>query len=122
MLLKKGLLIIVGLLSVFLGVLGIFLPLLPTVPFILLALFCFARSSSRLHSWLVNHPWFAVAIADWQQHRGIRKHIKIRAMIVSAISFAISIIIVPLFWVKVLLLVMAAVLLTYLYRMRVVVD
>ena len=106
-----------GLLSVFLGTLGIFLPLLPTVPFILLAVFCFARSSERLHNWLVNHPWFAVAIADWQRERGIRKTIKKRAMLLSAASFIISISIVPLLWVKGLLLVMMTVLLTYLWRL-----
>ncbi|MBM7073340.1 YbaN family protein [Shewanella sp. 202IG2-18] len=122
MYLKKGFFLVVGVLSVFLGTLGIFLPLLPTVPFILLAVFCFARSSERLHRWLVNHPWFAVAIADWQRERGIRKTIKKRAMILSAASFILSISIVPLFWVKGLLFVMMLILLTYLWRLPTLPD
>ncbi|WP_133407453.1 YbaN family protein [Parashewanella tropica] len=115
--LKRGLFAAVGLLSVALGVLGIFLPLLPTVPFILFALYCFARSSQRLHNWLLNHPWFREAIADWQQHKGLRKSIKKRALVLSALSFMVSIIIVPLLWVKGLLLIMATCLLTYLWRL-----
>ncbi len=122
MYLKKGFFVILGLLSVFLGTLGIFLPLLPTVPFILLAVFCFARSSGRLHFWLVNHPWFAVAIADWERERGIRRRIKKRAMILSAVSFLISIMIVPLFWVKGLLVVMMLILLTCLWRLPTLPD
>lgn len=122
MYLKKGFFVILGLLSVVLGALGIFLPLLPTVPFILLAVFCFARSSEKLHSWLINHPWFSVAIADWQRERGIRRRIKKRAMMLSVLSFAISIAIVPLFWVKVLLLIMMLILITYLWRLPTLPD
>lgn len=48
------------------------LPLLPTVPFILLAAFCFARSSERLHGWLVTHRRFGPMIRDWQEHGAIR--------------------------------------------------
>ncbi|RLV61025.1 DUF454 domain-containing protein [Parashewanella curva] len=112
---KRGLYAAVGLLSVGLGILGIFLPLLPTVPFILLALYCFARSSQRLHSWLLNHPWFKEAIADWQRHKGLRRSLKKRAMVLSAISFMVSIIIVPIVWVKGMLFIMASVLLIYLW-------
>ncbi|WP_010141498.1 YbaN family protein [Oceanicola sp. S124] len=58
--------LICGLLAVALGLIGVVLPLLPTVPFMLLAVFCFARSSERLHDWLVHHPRFGPAIRDWQ--------------------------------------------------------
>ncbi|MBE8167159.1 MAG: DUF454 domain-containing protein [Shewanella sp.] len=120
--LLRGLLIFVGLLSVLLGVLGIFLPLLPTVPFILLALFCFARSSEKLHQWLVSHPWFAISIADWQQHRGIRRKIKYRAMVLSICSFILSIIFAPLLWIKGLLVVCALLLMIFLWRMPTLPD
>ena len=101
---KRGFYLICGLCSLALGLLGIPLPILPTVPFILLAAFCFARSSDRLHHWLMTHPWFSVALNDWAQNRGIPKGLKKKAYIVSGLSFAVSIAIVPLIWVKVILL------------------
>lgn len=66
----------IGLLSLALGGLGIALPLLPTTPFILLAAFAFARSSKRLHYWLVNHDVFGALIDNWQQHGAISRRAK----------------------------------------------
>lgn len=103
MVFKRGLYLICGLCSLALGLLGIPLPILPTVPFILLAAFCFARSSERLHLWLMTHPWFSEALSDWEENRAIRKGLKRKAYIVSGLSFAVSISIVPLIWVKVML-------------------
>ncbi len=60
-----------GLLSVACGVIGVFLPLVPTVPFMLLAAFFFARSSERLHSWLLGHPTFGPPTIDWQERGAI---------------------------------------------------
>jgi uncharacterized membrane protein YbaN (DUF454 family) len=77
-----------GWLSLALGVIGIFLPLLPTVPFLLLASACFARSSPRFHSWLLNHPTLGPPIVDWQQHRRIRPRAKIMALSMMALSFS----------------------------------
>lgn len=51
-----------------LGLLGVFLPLLPTTPFVLLAAFCFARSSERYHQWLLQHKIFGPLILNWQEH------------------------------------------------------
>ncbi|WP_375687884.1 YbaN family protein [Pseudooceanicola sp. LIPI14-2-Ac024] len=62
---------ICGGISVMLGVIGIALPLLPTVPFLLLAAFCFARSSERLHNWLINHEKLGPPIRDWQESGAI---------------------------------------------------
>ena len=61
-----------GLLSLGLGVIGIVLPLLPTVPFLLLAAFFFAHSSERLHSWLISHRTFGPMILDWNERGAIR--------------------------------------------------
>lgn len=122
MMLKRGLYLLLGLTALGLGLLGIVLPLLPTVPFILLAAFCFARSSDRLHLWLMTHPWFADALTHWQTQRAMRKSLKRRAMLLTALSFSISILLVPMTWVKLLLVVMALLLLFYMKRIPEVVD
>ena len=68
-----------GFLAVGLGAVGIVLPLLPTTPFLLLAAFCFARSSERLHDWLINHPTFGPPILDWRDRGAIGRKAKILA-------------------------------------------
>lgn len=65
-----------GLISAALGLIGAALPLLPTVPFLLLAAFCFARSSERLHRWLIEHPTFGPMLDDWYQRGAIRRRTK----------------------------------------------
>lgn len=74
-----------GLFSLALGLLGAALPLLPTVPFLLLAAFCFARSSERLHDWLLGHPKFGPVIEDWQTRGAISPQVK-RISTVSVIA------------------------------------
>jgi uncharacterized membrane protein YbaN (DUF454 family) len=76
---KRTILIISGFLSLAIGVVGIFVPLLPTTPFVLLAAFCFSKSSERLHHWLVHHPRLGPIISDWEQNGVIRLRIKIIA-------------------------------------------
>ncbi len=78
-----------GCLSVLLAVLGVFLPLLPTTPFLILAAFCFSRSSERLHRWLLNQPTFGPMIHDWEQHGVIRRRTKCvsTALMLALISY-----------------------------------
>lgn len=71
---------VVGLMAVALGIAGVFLPLLPTTPFLLLAAFAFARSSPRLHGWLVNHRRFGPMIENWRVHGAIARRAKIAAI------------------------------------------
>ncbi|WP_417806320.1 YbaN family protein [Thioclava sp.] len=82
-----------GLLSLSIGLIGAIVPLVPTVPLMLLAAFFFAKSSDRLHYWLISHPRFGTAIQDWQDHRAISKRAKIAASISIAIAFLFSVII-----------------------------
>ncbi|KEO61045.1 YbaN family protein [Thioclava indica] len=82
-----------GLLSLSIGLIGAIVPLVPTVPLMLLAAFFFAKSSDRLHNWLITHPRFGTAIQDWQDHRAISKRAKIAASISIAIAFGFSVII-----------------------------
>lgn len=72
----RALFVILGLVSFGLGVLGIFLPLLPTTPFLLLSAYLFVRSSSRLYQWLINHRVFGRYIHDYIEKRSIPKRVK----------------------------------------------
>lgn len=83
---------ILGLLCLGLGLLGVVLPLLPTVPFILLAAFCFARSSERLHLWLIHHPSFGPMITDWQQRGAISGKVKRVSTVSVAAVFGLSLV------------------------------
>ena len=79
-----------GLLSLGLGLIGVVLPLLPTVPFILLAAFCFARSSERLHHWLLSHRRFGPVIHDWHDRGAINPRVKRVSTATIAAVFALS--------------------------------
>jgi len=81
-----------GLLCVALAAIGVVLPLLPTVPFLLLAAFFFARSSSRLHHWLISHRTFGPMILDWQRSGAIRPAAKKAATLSVAAVFGLSIV------------------------------
>jgi uncharacterized membrane protein YbaN (DUF454 family) len=81
-----------GTLFVLLGVLGIFLPVLPTTPFLLLAAACYARSSRRIYHWLLHHPHFGPLIREWREHRSMPYRAKRRALLLIVLSFAVSIV------------------------------
>lgn len=81
---KRIVWLVAGLVSLVLGIIGIVLPILPTTPFILLATFCFARSSARLHDWLINHPRFGPPIANWQKYGAISRTARIGAVLTMA--------------------------------------
>ncbi|MEI4471895.1 YbaN family protein [Frigidibacter sp. MR17.24] len=65
-----------GSLALALAVMGVVLPLMPTVPFALLAAFCFARSSRRVHDWILNHRHLGPPIRNWQERRAIGRRAK----------------------------------------------
>jgi uncharacterized protein len=77
-----------GLVAMALGLVGIILPLLPTTPFLLLAAFCFARSSPALHDWIVHHPRLGPPLQDWRHHGAISRKAKIAA--VAMLTFALG--------------------------------
>jgi len=101
----KSILALLGLISLGLGIVGAFLPLLPTVPFVLLSAFLFARSSDRLHNWLITHKIFGQLIRDYHEDRGITIQGKIAAISMMWISNIISIafIINNILWLQILM-------------------
>ena len=80
-----------GILALVLGLIGIVLPLLPTVPFLLLAAFCFAKSSDRWHDWLVDHPKLGPPIRDWRESGAINRKAKRLATLSVIAAFGISV-------------------------------
>ena len=77
---RKGFLVATGTTAVGLGMVGVFVPLLPTTPFLLLAAACFVRSSDRLYAWLIHHRWFGSYISNYREHRAISLGSKIAAL------------------------------------------
>ena len=100
----RPLFFVLGWLLFSLGVVGAFLPVLPTTPFMLLALWCFARSSDRFHDWLYTHRLFGPPLQLWQEHRVIplaAKYIALTFMTASLIYLFVFLDTAT--WVKVLM-------------------
>jgi uncharacterized membrane protein YbaN (DUF454 family) len=97
-----------GGLSMALGVVGLALPLLPTTPFVILAAWCFARSSPRLRAKLVNSRMFGPSLQDWQRERAIARRAKISASVLMSALILLSIAMGFSIWVVVLQLFAAA--------------
>jgi hypothetical protein len=88
----KLLLMIAGTIFVGLGVIGIFLPVIPATPFLLLAAACYARSSRRFYCWLLNNRWFGVYIKNYRQKKGMPLKVKILTVALLWLTILISVI------------------------------
>ncbi|OGF44422.1 MAG: hypothetical protein A2452_06070 [Candidatus Firestonebacteria bacterium RIFOXYC2_FULL_39_67] len=104
----KILLITAGTVSVGLGILGIFLPLLPTTPFLLLAAVCYSKGSERLYNWLLKNRYFGSYIKNYREKKGIPLRAKITAIVFLNITMGYTIFfIIHYFWLKVMLFLIA---------------
>jgi uncharacterized membrane protein YbaN (DUF454 family) len=100
--------IILGTISLGLGMLGIVLPVLPTTPFLLLTAYCYAKGSKRMHLWLLNHKWFGKYIRNYMEGKGIPLKTKIIAIASMWVMISItSIFIIEFLWHRVLLFAIA---------------
>ena len=99
-----------GLLCVGLAYLGVLLPGLPATPWVMLASYCFARSSPRLERWLKRSPVFGKLLRDWHEHRGIRRPVKAVAvvLVVTAVTLSVTLTALPV-WAKCVIAGLAAV-------------
>jgi uncharacterized membrane protein YbaN (DUF454 family) len=88
----RATLVVAGILFVGLGILGAFLPVLPTTPFMLLAAACFARASTRFYNWLLNNRAFGPTIREWRRYRAIPYRTKWTAIALMAVTLAASIV------------------------------
>jgi len=88
----RWLFLALGCLFVLIGVIGIFVPLLPTTPFMLAAAACFARGSERFYRWLFHHRSFGPMVREWQAHRSIPYRTKLYAIGLMAVTMGISVV------------------------------
>jgi uncharacterized membrane protein YbaN (DUF454 family) len=117
--LARFLLIGFGTLCVALGIVGIFVPILPTTPFLLLAAFCFARSSRRFLNWLLTNRWFGAYIRNYREGRGIPRREKVLTIIALWLTIGFSsLYAVSVWWGKLLLIVVAIGVTVHLVRLR----
>lgn len=115
---RKWCLLVAGLLSTTLAILGIFLPLLPTVPLLLLAAACFARSSETSYRWLLEHRHLGPLLQPYLDGAGIPRRAKLKAITLVWITMTASaLFIVPLVWVRVLMFTIAIGVTIYLLRL-----
>jgi len=116
---KRIALIVCGTLCVAMGVVGIFLPLLPTTPFLLLAAVCYARSSRRFYHWLITNRWCGAYIRHYREGRGIPRQQKVLTLLLlwltigSTAGFAVS-----LWWVRLVLIGIAVAVTIHLLRIK----
>ena len=96
----KAFFIIVGTIAVALAIAGVFLPLLPTTPFLLLASACYMRGSTRLHRWLTHNRMLGPYIAAIENRSGMPRSAKVVALLLMWASLSYSIYIVPTAWAK----------------------
>ncbi len=103
---------------VFLAVIGIFLPLLPTTPFLLLAASLYLKRSKRMHSWLMNHPLFGKIVYDYMIHKSVRFRNKLIAWSMLWIGLGASIVWVPYVWLKMMLFLIGVAVSIHIYLLR----
>lgn len=97
---KKYFFVCLGAFSVVLGIVGIFLPVMPTVPFMILAAFFFSRSSPRLHQWVLNLPKLGPVVKDWEENGRIPVKVKWLAIFAIIIFMSSSIYFVPTLMIR----------------------
>ncbi len=114
----RWLLLGIGWVSVALGIAGIFLPVLPTTPFLLLAAACFVRSSRRFYLWLVGHPRLGPWICDYLDGEGIPLKGKVYAIGLMWASILLSCYLVPLLPARVFMLGSASLVTLYILRQK----
>lgn len=112
----RAVLLVVGTASLVLGVIGIFLPILPTTPFLLVTAACYARASTRLYAWLLGQRSLGPIITEWRRSRSFPPGVKTRALVAVVITFGLSIVLIDSLAVRIVLVAVAVILLTFLYR------
>ncbi len=115
---KKALLVAAGSLCIVLAVLGVFLPLLPTTPFLLLASACYVRSSERLHGWLMGNRLLGGYIRNFKERRGIPLRAKVTTVALLWLPLLYSVYRLDILWLELGLVLMGLVWSVLIFRMK----
>ena len=120
---RRYLYLIVGSLALAAGVLGVFLPILPTTPFVLLAAWCFLRSSDKLYAWVIDNETFGPTVKNYQEGKGITQKTRIKAIVMmwATISISVYFFVSNLYVIAVMYLIAISVSL-YLYRLPTITE
>lgn len=113
----KALLIVVGSVSLALGAIGIFLPILPTTPFLLLSAYCFARSSKRLHTYLITHKTFGTYISNYY-NKAMTRRDKVRTLTVLWLGITLSVLLIGKLIPAIILPIIATLVSIHIIRLR----
>lgn len=100
---KNSFFLVIGFMSLGIGMLGMFLPVLPTTPFLLLASALFLRGSDKWANWLYNHKIFGTPVRNYMEHKSVDKRSKIAAMALLWTTILITVWIVDMIWLKIIL-------------------
>jgi len=101
----RMILVVLGSLFVFLGIIGIALPLVPTTPFLLLAAVCYAKSSEKCYNWLFNHRWFGEYLRNYRDGKGVPLKVKITMLIFLWLTISLSAgFVIDIQWVQIMLI------------------
>jgi hypothetical protein len=115
---KKYLLLIAGSLSLVLGIIGVLIPILPTTPFLLLASYCYLRSSKHMYDWLIHHRIFGEYIYNYLQHHAVKRNTKIGTLIFLWFSLSLSMIVVDRSLVRLLLIIVGIAVSTHILTLK----
>ena len=119
----RWLLIISGILSMIVAIIGIFLPLVPTTPLLLLAAACFAKSSDRFYKWLVNNRYLGSFIRNYRDRKGV--HFKIKAGALTfmwAVMLYTALFVIKILIIKIILIIIAIAVTIHLFRIKTLYD
>jgi len=116
---QNHLLITLGWFFVILGIIGIALPVLPTTPFLIVALAFFSKSSPRFHQMLLNNKWFGPGLKQWEETKTLSRKTKRKATLLITITFAVSIaILYERIYLQLMLVSFATILLFFIWRIK----
>lgn len=87
----RSIYIVVGTIALVIGAIGLFLPVIPTTPLVILAASCYYRGSERLHAWILRSRWFGDTIKNYQAGRGLTRDTKVRAIFLMWMTIIISV-------------------------------